>query len=96
MATESDLAKRIEAENALHKLEMNLYKYKKESDDIIKRNNLENLSNQEKRELGEIELIHKFADIIDELSDSTKLLSVIAKNLVEIKYLLKRYDVDRK
>lgn len=96
MATESDLAKRIEAENTLHKLEMNLYKYKKESDDIIKRNNLENLSNQEKRELGEIELIHKFVDIRDELSDSTKLLSVIAKNLVEIKYLLKRYDVDRK
>lgn len=96
MATESDLAKRIEAENTLHKLKMNLYKYKKESDDIIKRNNLKNLSDQEKKELGEIELIHKLADIRDELSDSTELLSVIAKNLIEIKYLLKRYDVDRK
>lgn len=96
MATESDLAKRIEAENTLHKLKMSLYKYKKESDDIIKRSNLKNLSNQEKKELEEIELIHKFADIRDELSDSTELLSVIAKNLVEIKHLLKRYGVDRK
>lgn len=93
MAAKSDLAKHIEAENILHKLEIDLNKHKKESDDIIKRNRL---SNQEERELGEIELIYKFASVRDELSDSTKLLSVIAKNLIEIKYLLKRYDIDRK
>lgn len=96
MAAKSDLAKHIEAENILHKLEIDLNKHKKESDDIIKRNRLKSLSNQEKRELGEIELMHKLADIRDELSDSTELLSVIAKNLIEIKYLLKRYDIDRK
>lgn len=92
---ESDLAKRIEAENILHKLETDLNKHKKESDNYIKRSRLQNLSNQEKRELEEIELIYKLADIKDKLSDSTELLSVIAKNLVEIKYLLKRHDVDR-
>lgn len=96
MAAKSDLAKRIEAENILHKLEVDLNKHKKESDDIIKRNKLESLNAQEKRDLGEIELIPKLANIRDELSDSTELLFVIAKNLIEIKYLLKRRDVDRK
>ena len=95
MTAKSDLAKRIEAENILHKLEVDLNKYEKKSDDIIKRNRLKSLSNQEERELGEIELIHRLADVRDELSDSTELLSVIAKNLIEIKYLLKRYDVNK-
>lgn len=96
MATESDLTEHIKAENILHKLKIDINKYKKESDNIIKCNELKNLSNQEKRELGEIELICKYANIRDELSNSAELLSVIAKNLIEIKYLLKRYDVDGK
>ena len=85
MMAKSDLAKRIEAENILHKLKIDLDKYKKESDDITKHN----LSNQKKVELGEIEFIRKLANAKNELNASIELLSVIAKNLIEIKYLLK-------